>query len=151
MSKAEEAKALFLDGANCSQAVLGAWAKEGGIDRELALKLCSGMGGGMGRLREVCGAATSMFLAADLILGTPDYHDKKAKDSQYAVIQELAKRFREKNGSLICRDLLGLASKPEDIPVSEARTPAYYRKRPCAEIVAIASGILEEYLELKKK
>lgn len=146
-SKAETAKRLFLAGANCAQAVLGAFQPECGIDFETAMRIASGFGGGMGRLREVCGAVSGMFLAAGLLRGSPDFRDKSARDAQYARIQDLAEAFRRRNGSIICRELLGLGNAQQDEPISEERTLEYYRKRPCAELVAFAAKLLEEKLK----
>ena len=86
-----------------------------------------------------------MFIVANLKYGNSDLSDKRAKDAHYALIQQLGERFRAETGSIICRELLGLASKQPDSPVSEARTEAYYRKRPCSEMVALAARILEEF------
>ena len=146
MSKAEEAKQLFESGANCAQAVAAAFAEECGISREMALQMASGFGGGMGRMREVCGAVSGMVMVAGLLRGNCDLDDKTAKDQDYALIQKLAARFREETGSIICRELLGLAPRQEDPPVSENRTAQYYKKRPCGEMVALAAAILEEEL-----
>ena len=148
-NKSDEAKQLFLSGANCAQAVLGAFHQECEMDFDAAMRLTSGFGAGMGRLREVCGAVSGMFMAASLIRGTSKYNDKTAKDAHYALIQELAGEFRKETGSLICRELLGLEKKQEDRPVSEARTTEYYTKRPCVEMVALAARILEEKLVSK--
>lgn len=145
-SKADEAKRLFLSGANCAQSVLGAFCRECGIEPDHAMRLASGFGGGMARMREVCGAVSGMFLAADLLCGPSDVKDKTAKDAHYAFLQELAAEFKKETGSIVCRELLGLAPRQSDSPVSEPRTQAYYRKRPCAEIVALAAGILEKRL-----
>ena len=129
--KAQRAKALFLEGYNCAQAVAGAFAPEMGLSVDAAARLASGFGGGMGRMREVCGAVSPK--------AGPE------KTDTYAMIQELAGRFRAENGSIICRELLGLA-RPEGTPQAEARTPEYYKKRPCPELVALAAQILEEWL-----
>lgn len=148
-NKSEEARRLFLSGANCAQAVLGAFHQECGMDFDTAMRLTSGFGAGMGRLREVCGAVSGMFMAASLIRGCSDLTDKSAKDAHYALIQELAGEFRKETGSLICRELLGVEKKQEDRSVSEARTAEYYKKRPCSDMVALAARILEEKLALK--
>ncbi len=148
-NKSEEARQLFHSGANCAQAVLGAFHKECGLDFDTAMKLTSGFGAGMGRLREVCGAVSGMFMAASLIRGSSDPGDKAAKDAHYALIQELAGEFRKETGSIICRELLGLEKKQVDRPVSEERTAEYYRKRPCVEMVELAARILEEKLAAK--
>ena len=127
--KAQRAKALFLEGYNCAQAVAGAFAPEMGLSVDAAARPASGFGGGMGRMREVCGAVSGMTLAASALRG---YNDPKAgpeKTDTYAMIQELAGRFRAENGSIICRELLGLA-RPEGTPQAEARTPEYYKSAP---------------------
>ena len=147
MTRAERAKQNFLAGANCAQAVLCAFEEEIALDHETAMKLASGFGGGMARMREVCGAVSGMFIAADLILGPSGTDSKTAKDSHYAFLQNLAAEFKAETGSIICRVMLGIAAdQPADSPVSEARTPAYYRKRPCAELCALAAEILERHL-----
>ena len=107
-AKADLAEKYFKEGANCSQAVLAAFADELGITEEFAMRLASGFGGGMGRMREVCGAVSGMILVANILCGNGDKSDKKAKDAHYALIQKLAGKFREQNGSIICRELLGL-------------------------------------------
>ena len=138
----EEAKNNFLAGMNCAQSVLCAFADRCGLDRETAIRLASGFGGGIARQREVCGAITGMCMAADLIRGPGEGSDKAAKDEHYAFIRGLCDEFRNETGSIICRELLGLAPKQSDSPVSESRTEAYYQKRPCAELVALAAKIL---------
>ena len=147
--KGEIAKNLFLEGYNCSQSVFGAFADELGIDRETAMRLTSSFGGGMGRLREVCGAVSGMFMVAGLKYGYSDPHDKTAKAQHYKRIQDLAADFRSENGSIVCRELLGLPSGP-DSPVPAERTADYYKKRPCAELVKCAAEIMENYLEEHK-
>ena len=146
MSKAELARQNFLSGCNCAQSVLCAFESECGLDHRTALRLASGFGAGMARMREVCGAVSGMFMAADLIFGPDDLTDKAAKDAHYAVLQRLAEQFRRETGSIICREMLGLSQPGPDHPVSEARGPAYYRKRPCADLCALAAGILERHL-----
>ena len=146
MNKSEKAKALFMQGANCAQAVCGAFAAECGISEEQALVISSGFGGGVGRMREVCGAVSGMVLVLNMIYGSGDLSDKSAKDGQYARIQEVADAFKKECGSIICRELLGLDKKAPTPAESEARTPEYYKKRPCADMVALAAEILEKYL-----
>ena len=142
----ENAKNNFLAGMNCAQAVLCAFHDLCGLDRDTAMRLASGFGGGIARQREICGAVSGMCMAADLIRGPGEGTDKTAKDEHYAFIRGLCDAFREETGSIICRELLGLAPEQSDPPVSEARTAAYYKKRPCAELVAIAARILSERL-----
>ncbi|MDO4569021.1 MAG: C-GCAxxG-C-C family protein [Planctomycetia bacterium] len=146
-AKAEKARQLFLEGANCAQAVVMAFEDECGLDALTLARLASGFGGGIGRLREVCGAVSGMVLAANLMWGSSDLSDKFARDTQYARIQTLVGRFREETGSIICRELLGLEKKQSDSHISEPRTEAYYKKRPCVEMVALAARILEEYYD----
>jgi C_GCAxxG_C_C family probable redox protein len=136
---------LFKKGFNCSQSVFAAFCDETGLDTETALKIASSFGGGMGRLREVCGAVTGMFMVAGMKYGYTDASDNKAKTEHYRLIQDLAKQFEKENGSIICRELLGISIK-YDNPLSEARNENYYRKRPCAELVEQAARILDEYI-----
>jgi len=144
--RSEEAKNYFLAGMNCAQAVLCAFRDRCGLDLDTAMKLASGFGGGLARQREVCGAVSGMCMVADLIRGPGENTDKDAKDEHYAFIRALCDAFREETGSIVCRELLGLVPRQSDPPVSEARTSAYYKKRPCADFVAIAAKILSEHL-----
>lgn len=150
MTRREKAMQLFEEGYNCSQSVFLAFEDLHGIDRETAAKLSSSFGGGMGRLREVCGTVSGMFLTFGLLYGydSPKAYDKKAE--HYKRIQELAAEFEKRNGSIICRELLGLSVK-KDAPVPERRTEEYYKKRPCGELVGDAAEILEAYIERQKK
>jgi C_GCAxxG_C_C family probable redox protein len=145
----ERAEALFKEGYNCAQSVFAAYSEDLGIDFETALKLSSSFGGGMGRLREVCGAVSGMFMVVGMKYGYSDPKDTKAKAEHYRLIQELAKRFKEQNGSIICRELLGLDHK-HDIPVPEARNESYYKKRPCVELVKYAAEILDNIMDEKQ-
>ena len=147
MSKhSDYAKELFKRGYNCSQSVLVAFCDETGLDIEDALKISSSFGGGMGRLREVCGAVSGMFMVVGMKYGYTDPTDKQKKSEHYNLIQSLAKQFEQSNQSIICRDLLKINSK-HDVPIPEDRTEAYYKKRPCAELVEYAAQILDEYIE----
>lgn len=142
-SHSQRAADLFHQGYNCAQSVFAAFCDELGMDLETALKIAAPFGGGMGRMREVCGAVSGMFMVAGLKYG---YTDPKAfgeKSGHYHLIQELAEQFRNENHSIICRELLGLGSGPDN-PVPEHRTAEYYKKRPCAELVACAAGIIEQ-------
>ena len=143
------AKELFKKGYNCSQSVFASFCDETGIDFDTALKIASSFGGGMGRLREVCGAVSGMFMVAGMKYGYTDPCDNKAKNEHYKIIQDLAKRFEKENRSIICRELLGLSTK-RDTYVSESRTEGYYKKRPCAELVENAAMILDKYIGNKK-
>ena len=140
------AKDLFKEGYNCSQAVLLAFAEECGLDEKTAAAVASSFGGGMGRLREVCGTVSGMFLAAGILYGYTEPKDYEGKKEHYARIQELAHTFKEKNGSIICRELLGLKDASLS-PVPEKRTDEYYKTRPCMELAGCAAGILSEYMK----
>lgn len=144
MTHGEKAEALFKEGYNCAQAVLGAYAEELGLPLDTAMKLSSSFGGGMGRMREVCGACSGMFMAAGLLYGYASPETGTAKMELYERVRTLADRFREENGSIICRELL---DGPEIGGTPEARTAAYYKKRPCGEYVRCAADILERFIE----
>lgn len=147
----ETARRLFEEGYNCAQSVFAAFCDETGMDRASALKLSSSFGGGMGRLREVCGAVTGMFMVAGLLYGYDETADDDLKAAHYRLIQELALAFREKNGSFICRELLGLQEEGVSAPVPEKRTQAYYQARPCSELVACAADMLDELASKKRQ
>ncbi len=140
----DKARKLFKQGYNCAQSVFCAFADELGIDFETALKLSSSFGGGMGRMREVCGAVSGMFMAAGLKFGYTSPVDKEVKAEHYARIQELAKAFKAKHDTIICRELLGVDA--DDNPVPSPRTKEYYETRPCEQLVADAADIFAEYL-----
>jgi C_GCAxxG_C_C family probable redox protein len=143
--KSDEARKLFRSGANCAQAVVCAFRDECGLSSEQAMRLSSSFGAGMGRLREVCGAVTGMFLVSGMVEGPENADSKALKDQQYKRVQALAKAFKAQTGSLICRELLGLPAGPNS-PVSEPRTADYYARRPCEAMVALAAEILEQHL-----
>lgn len=145
IKRSELAMDYFKEGYNCSQSVFLAFCDEYGMDCETALKVSSSFGAGMGRLREVCGAVTGMFMVAGMIYGYTDPKDHTSKTEHYKRIQYLAKKFEEKNPSIICRELLGLDAG-KDSPVPELRTAEYYKKRPCVELVGMAADIMEQYI-----
>ena len=146
MDHRELAAELFLSDSNCAQAVLEAFGDVTGLEKSLAAKLASSFGGGMGRLREVCGAVSGMSLIAGFLAPCPDPAVRQAKAATYALVQEFAERFRAENGAIVCRELLGLACRKEE-PVPAERTAEYYKKRPCVELVACAARIVGEYLQ----
>ena len=143
---AQKAMRFFKEGYNCAQSVFLSFAEENGIDKKTALMLSSSFGGGMGRLREVCGAVSGMFMVAGLIYGYDDPKAFEEKQEHYERIQYLANEFKLINGSIICRTLLGLDVE-SDVPTPEKRTEEYYKKRPCTELVGIAAAIMEKYIE----
>ena len=135
----------FFKGYNCSQCVALAFAKEMNMTEEQALKMASGFGGGFGRLREVCGGFSGITLVLGVLYGSADPAKKTAL---YTDVQALAAEYKARNGgnSIICRELLGL-QKAEGSPVASPRTPEYYQKRPCPELVRLAADIMAEYIE----
>ena len=143
----ENAIALFKEGYNCSQSVVAAFAQEYGFTREQALRMSASFGGGIGRMRETCGAACGLFLLAGLETGAVDGADKEGKAANYALVQELAAEFKQRNGALKCAELLGLAKNEPIVSTPEARTSHYYAKRPCVKMVEEAARIWLEYLE----
>jgi len=146
MTKHEEmARSLFLEGYNCAQAVFLAFSDLTGYSREESLKLASSFGGGFGRLREVCGAVSGAEMALGALTGYTSLDDAEKK-AHYTRVRELANRFKEKNGTYICRELLG----PEADASSAVPTPrdtAFYQKRRCLEYVGTAAAILDGMLE----
>ena len=145
MTRKEKAMQSFLDGYNCSQCMMLAFEDYLTIDIDTALKIASPFGGGMGRLREVCGSVSGMFMVFGFLKGYHQPNDYDGKKELYEHIQELARRYEEANGSIICRDLLGLnVQRLEATP--EKRTEEYYKSRPCAAKIGSAAEILENYL-----
>ncbi len=144
MDYAHRANELFVSGCNCSQAVFCTFAPELGIDEKTALILAAGFGGGMGRMREVCGAVSGMIMAASMKFASDDPKDAAAKGRLYEIIRALAGEFKEKNGSIICRELLNLPSDEAGGEPCE-RTQDYYKKRPCAMLCADAAKILGDF------
>ncbi len=138
-----QARNYFTSGYNCAQSVIMAYADYFGQDPTSLAVVSSAFGGGMGRLREVCGAVSGMAMAAGYIIPASDPHDKAAKSANYALMQEFGEAFRLANGSIICRELLGLTVRKEE-PTPSDRTPEYYKKRPCADLVAMAARIIGE-------
>ena len=150
-----KAKKLFKeDGYNCCQAVVLAYNDIFGLDSKTAASLSSGFGGGMGRMREVCGSVSGLVFLAGLLSPADNPSDKTARTANYALVQEVAAEFKAMNGSIICKELLGLTGncteKGEGIhgipesPVPSDRTPEYYKKRPCEELVGISARIIGE-------
>lgn len=140
ITKAQQAREYFKEGYNCCQAVVLAFCDDLGMDRETALAISSSFGGGVGRLREVCGAVSGMCIVAGAKYGytSPDAREEKAE--HYKLIQKMAKEFEEKNGSIICKVLTGI-EKGTHVPAE--RNEEYYKKRPCDCLVYDAAEILE--------
>lgn len=142
----EKAVELFKQGYNCAQSVVAAFADMYGFTNEQALKMSSSFGGGIGRMRETCGAACGLFILAGLETGATEGSDREGKAANYALVQQLAQEFKKRNGALRCADLLGLSKKEPIVSTPEARTDIYYKKRPCAKMVEEAARIWVEYL-----
>lgn len=153
MKHDEEAQRLFKSGANCAQAVFTAFRDLTGLDEVFSMKLASGMGAGMGRMRDTCGALSGAVLAYGCLMGysdvaAPDHREQKS--ACYRDVRELAARFVAEKGTYNCRKLLNLKEGEE--PVEPAvRTPEYYATRPCLGCIGCAARILDEMLEEKKK
>lgn len=140
LARQNKAEELFRNGFNCAQSVVAACADIYGIDEQTALRIAASFGGGIGRMRQTCGAACGMFILEGLQSGSTTPHDTQGKKHNYERVQALAAQFKEENGSLICAELLGLA-KPENTAQPEERTETYYKKRPCVEMVRQAVRI----------
>ena len=134
---------LFLDGCSCSQAVMAAFCDLTGMDRSTALRLSAPFGGGIGRMREVCGAVSGMMMVVGLLYGFEPSQGRDAKTVHYHLVQELAEQFRQEAGSIICREIL---KNPPADPNPSPRTAEYYANRPCARMVMLAAKILDRYI-----
>ena len=153
-SRKEQAVALFKEGYNCSQAVFVTYADLFGLDRETALKVSASFGAGIGRMREVCGAACGMFMVAGMLTGQTEGADQAAKKQNYEVVQLLAEEFKKENGgTYICRELLSRAGAMTAAETGiatdttpEKRTEEYYKKRPCLRVIEGAAAIVEREL-----
>ena len=145
-ARVERAVALFKEGYNCSQSVVAAFADLYGYSQEQALRMSASFGGGIGRMRETCGAACGLFMLAGLKYGATEATDRKGKSLNYAVVQELAKEFEQANHSLNCGELLGLQAKRHRDPQAAERTESYYKKRPCVKMVESAATLWVNYL-----
>lgn len=145
MNHAEKARELFLEGYNCAQAVLCSFDDLTGLDLLVSARLASSFGGGMGRLREVCGTVSGALMVLGLLCGYDDPKASEEKTAHYHLVQEFVRRFREINGTILCRDLLkGVKTVPGSDP--EARTSEYYARRPCLRHVGEAAQIVEELI-----
>ena len=149
MKYSEKVAELFAKGYNCSQALFAAFCDLTGMDEDTALRLSSSFGGGMGRMREVCGAVSGMFMVAGMLYGYSDT-DPASKKEHYELIQELAERFKEKNhGTIICRELLR-GIKTDTKPAPDERNEHYYKVRPCVKFVEDAADMLDEMIESRR-
>ena len=144
MNHPEKAAELFQQGYNCAQSVAVAFCDVTGLDENFTAKMVSAFGGGMGRLREVCGAVSGMFFVLGHLYGYDTPGDDREKKQLYARVQELAAKFRERNGSIVCRELL---DNPPTDPNPSPRTAEYYKTRPCVHMVITAAKLMDEFIE----
>lgn len=143
MDHATRAAELFLNGYNCAQAIAVAFSDVTGLEPDFSARMASSFGGGMGRMREVCGAVSGMLMVAGLLYGYDTPGDDAQKKAHYFLVQELAGAFREQVGSIVCREIL---KNPPSDPAPSPRTAEYYAKRPCARMVFLAGQILDDYI-----
>ena len=143
MNHAEYAAGLFLNGYNCAQAVAVAFCDVTGMETKAAARLASSFGGGMGRMREVCGAVSGMLMVAGALYGYDAADDDASKKNHYALVQNLAGQFREQAGSIVCREIL---KNPPSDPAPTPRTEEFYKMRPCARMVYLAAEIMDKYI-----
>jgi len=141
---------LFNSGYNCSQSVVAAFADLYGFTQEQALRMAASFGGGIGRMRETCGAACGMFLLAGLDTSATNPKDRLGKSENYRIVQRLAEQFKNETGSLVCAELLGLRKPRNPNPTAEERTPQYYEKRPCPRMVELGARLFAQYLREKE-
>ena len=146
--RAQRAGEYFKAGYNCAQAVVMAYNDIMGMDLEMVAKLAAPFGGGMGRMREVCGTVSGMTMLAGYIQPSADPKNLDERKNNYALVQHFAEQFRNENGDIVCRRLLGLEPMAErnETAMPSERTPEYYKKRPCSEYVECAARIVGEYL-----
>ena len=143
MNHEMEAAQLFLDGYNCAQAITVAFSDVTGLDKDFSARMASSFGGGIGRLREVCGAVSGMVMVAGILYGYDANSEESAKKEHYTLVQALANKFKEETGSIICRELL---KNPPSDPNPTPRTAEFYKQRPCTRMVMVAAKILDEYI-----
>lgn len=144
MDHVMHAAQLFLDGYNCAQAITVAFSDVTGLDKDFSARMASSFGGGIGRLREVCGAVSGMVMVAGILYGYDANSEESAKKEHYTLVQALANQFKEEVGSIICRDIL---KNPPSDPNPTPRTEEFYKQRPCTRMVMVAAKILEDYIQ----
>ena len=142
----DRAAELFKQGFNCSQAVFAAFCDEFDMDEETALKVSAGLGGGVGRLREVCGTVTGASMVAGMLYGATDGNDHEKKALTYQKVQQIVDEFKKLNPSIVCRELLGLSPTASTPSTPEHRTDEFYKKRPCAQLVEDSAKAVDKIL-----
>ncbi|MBR4291880.1 MAG: C_GCAxxG_C_C family protein [Oscillospiraceae bacterium] len=143
MDHGMKAAELFLNGCNCAQAVAVAFCDMTGLEKKTAARMVSAFGGGMGRMREVCGAVSGMFFVLSFLYGYDTPGDDVSKKQLYTQVQALAAEFRESCGSIICREIL---KNPPTDPTPSPRTEEYYKKRPCTRMVLVAGQLMDKFI-----
>ena len=148
----QRAVEFFMSGYGCSQSVVAAFADLYGLDETMVKRIAAGFGGGVGRMRMMCGTVSGLVMLAGLDCGQTEGDDSEGKAACYKVVQELLETFKQRNGSIICAELLGLngCKVVKNTYVPDERNAAYYKKRPCAQKVESAARIFAEYLEKKR-
>lgn len=147
--RADKAREMFLQGYNCCQAVVGAFAQFYGFDPDTAMKMAEGFGGGLGRMRLTCGAVNGMAMVAGMKMSHGKAGDLQRRGDIYAVVRQMVGEFKEQNGTIICAELLGLSMPKDDSPIPEERTPDYYKRRPCPDKIHQCGLIIEKYLGIE--
>ncbi len=143
MTHREKAIEYFCAGYNCAQSVFAAFCDVTGYSEKEAFMLASSFGGGMGRMRETCGAVSAMFMVAGIVKGYDDISTDEPKKAHYELIQAMAAEFKKAHGTITCRELLaGLGTDSK--PTPSARTEEYYKVRPCVRFVATAADIVDK-------
>ncbi len=152
MNRVEKAGELFLEGFNCSQSVFAAFCDRFGMDEETAKRVSAGLGGGVGRMREVCGAVSGAAMVLGSVASAVNGDDKESKAKNYELVREFAERFRERHGgTVICREMLKLNIPMENTAMPENRTAEYYKNRPCLKAVEDAAEILTQIIKEYEK
>ncbi len=147
MTEKEKASELFMQGYNCAQSVFTAFCHRFDIDEETAKKISAGLGGGVGRTREVCGAVSGGAMVIGSLCAAKSGDDTQGKSRNYELVQEFINRFKQRNSNIICRELLSLSAKAKISPTAESRTNEYYKSRPCLRFVEDAAEILSEMIK----
>ena len=152
MKEVERAGELFLEGFNCSQAVFTAFCHRFGMDEETAKRVSAGLGGGVGRMREVCGAVSGAAMVLGSLAAAVEGDDKENKAKNYELVREFSERFKQRHGgTVICREMLKLDIPMENTAMPEDRTAEYYKKRPCLKAVEDAADILKDIIDEYEK
>lgn len=144
MDHTELAAELFFNGYNCAQAITVAFSDVTGLDKDFSARMASSFGGGMGRMREVCGAVSGMLMVLGLLYGYSEPGNDSVKKAHYQNVQLLAGQFREQVGSIVCREIL---KNPPSDPNPTPRTAEFYKTRPCVRMVSIAAGTLDDFMK----